>query len=106
MNKSTIIKIYEKYEECNMLKCDSELKLNSNYIYVVETKININDEININDKIKRALIKSIIEELNKNFIDYEFKYTLINDSVKLPTDEDFIQTYEALFENSQNSQYL
>lgn len=78
--KNTIknYKMYDKYEECNMLKCNSELKFNSNYIYVVETKININDEININDKIKRALIKSIIEELNKNFDKYEFTYNKLN----------------------------
>ena len=62
--------IFEKYEELNILKCKSELKLNSNNKYKVETKINI--ENNIDDKIKRALIKSLIEELNKKFDDYIF----------------------------------
>jgi hypothetical protein len=66
-------KNYEKYKEGNILKYKSELKLNSNNKYKVETKININD--NIDDKIKRALIKSIIEELNKNFDDYIFIFT-------------------------------
>lgn len=63
-------KKYEKYKEGKILKCKSELKLNSNNKYEVETKINI--ENNIDDKIKRALIKSIIKELNKKFDDYIF----------------------------------
>ena len=35
-------------------------------------ELNINNDID--DKVKRALIKSIIEELNKNFDGYEFFY--------------------------------
>jgi hypothetical protein len=68
-----------KYENImcnNILYCESELKLNSNNKYHVETNMNINDIID--DKIKRALIKSLIIELNKNFDDYIFYNTISN----------------------------
>jgi hypothetical protein len=59
------------YKEGNMMKGSSELKKKNNKYYI-DTEFNINNDID--DKVKRALIKSIIEELNKNFDDYEFFY--------------------------------
>jgi hypothetical protein len=87
--------VNEKYKEGNILKCKSELKLNSNNKYEVETKININD--NIDDKIKRALIKSIIEELNKIFDDNIFYNTIDELGKQLLSKqlfESMINTYE------------
>ena len=62
------------YEECNILNVNSELKINSNNKYEIETKLIFYQHLD--KKIKRALLKSIIEELNKNFSDYEFNFSL------------------------------
>jgi hypothetical protein len=66
-----IIITNKTYEEGTIMKGRSDLKKKGSK-YEIETEININNDIN--DKVKRALIKSIIEELNKNFDDYEFFY--------------------------------
>jgi hypothetical protein len=60
-----------KEKEGNIVIFKSEL-VNKNNKYSVDTELNIN--IDMNDKVKRALIKSIIEELNKNFDEYDFFY--------------------------------
>jgi hypothetical protein len=54
------------------MKCRSDLKKLKNGKMCIKTEININNDID--DKVKRALLKSIIEELNKNFDGYEFFY--------------------------------
>ncbi len=59
------------YKEGNMMKGSSELKKKNNKYYI-ETEININNDMN--DKIKRAFVKSIIEELNKKIDGYDFFY--------------------------------
>ena len=61
-----------KILEGNLMKGRSDLKKNKNGKMCIETEININNDID--DKVKRALLKSIIEELNKNFDKYEFFY--------------------------------
>ncbi len=61
-----------KILEGNLMKGRSDLKKNKNGKMCIETEININNDID--DKVKRALLKSIIEELNKNFDEYEFFY--------------------------------
>jgi hypothetical protein len=64
--------IKNTYKESNIMKCRSDLKKLKNGKMCIETEININNDID--DKVKRALLKSIIEELNKNFYEYEFFY--------------------------------
>jgi hypothetical protein len=72
--KASQIKLFKEpktYKEENIMNCLSDLKKKGNK-YSVNTEFNINNDID--DKVKRALIKSIIEELNKNFDEYEFFY--------------------------------
>jgi hypothetical protein len=75
-NKKTIqneakTKKSKTYEEGTIMKGHYELKKKGDK-YSVDMELNINNDID--DKVKRALIKSIIEELNKNFDEYEFFY--------------------------------
>jgi len=59
------------YKEGEIMNIRSEL-VKKNNKYSIDTELNINNDID--DKVKRALIKSIIEELNKKFDDYKFFY--------------------------------
>jgi hypothetical protein len=65
-------KISKKYKEINLIKGRSDLKKNKNGKYSVDTEMNFKE--GLEPKVKRALINSIIEELNKNFDCYEFFY--------------------------------
>jgi hypothetical protein len=65
------IKKNVEYKEGNIMKACSDLK-NKDDKYEVETELNIKE--GLDSKVKRALIKSIINELNNNFNDYEFFY--------------------------------
>jgi hypothetical protein len=67
-NKKTI----KTYKESNLMKGRYDLKKNKSGKYSVDTEMNIKKDLE--PKVKRALIKSIIEELNKNFDCYEFFY--------------------------------
>jgi hypothetical protein len=62
----------KEYKESNIMKGRSDLKKKSNGKYEVETELNIKE--GLEPKVKIAFVKSIIEELNKNFNDYEFFY--------------------------------
>jgi hypothetical protein len=63
------------YHEGEIMKGKSKLKKKGDK-YSVDTEFNINNDID--DKVKRAFVKSIIEELNKNFDEYEFFYVKKN----------------------------
>jgi hypothetical protein len=68
--KSKIVKSKKEpkeYKEGNIMKGRTDLVKMGNK-YSVDTELNVNN--NMNDKVKRALIKSMIEELNKKFDDY------------------------------------
>jgi hypothetical protein len=71
IKKISVKKEQKTYKESNIMKGRSDLKKKGDK-YEVETELHINNDID--DKIKRALIKSIIEELNRNFDDYKFFY--------------------------------
>lgn len=57
------------YETGEIMKASSELKKKGDK-YTVDTELDIKK--GLDDKIKKAFIKSIIMELNKNFDDYDF----------------------------------
>jgi hypothetical protein len=59
------------YKEGNIMKANSELKKKGDK-YSVDTEMNIKE--GLEPKVKRILIYSIIEELNKNFDCYDFFY--------------------------------
>jgi hypothetical protein len=61
----------KSYAEGNIINGSSELKKKGDK-YSVDTELNIKEDLD--PKVKRALKKSIIEELNKNFDEYEFFY--------------------------------
>jgi hypothetical protein len=61
----------KEYKEGNIMKAHSKLKKKGDK-YSVDIELNIKKSLE--QKVKRALIKSIIEELNRNFNDYEFFY--------------------------------
>jgi hypothetical protein len=60
-----------EYKEENIMKGRSDLKKKGEK-YEVETELNVRK--GLEPKVKLALMKSIITELNNNFDDYEFFY--------------------------------
>ena len=60
-----------EYKEENIMKGRSDLKKKGEK-YEVETELNVRK--GLEPEVKRALMKSIITELNNNFDDYEFFY--------------------------------
>jgi hypothetical protein len=63
--------VKKSYDEGEIMKGCSDLKKKGDK-YEVETELNIKE--GLEPKVKLALIKSIIIELNNNFNDYEFFY--------------------------------
>lgn len=62
----------KKHNKIILMNCKSELVKKPNGKYTVDTEINIKKDLE--PKVKRALIKSIIGELNNVFDDCEFFY--------------------------------
>lgn len=70
-NKPKTKKSKTEYKEGEIMKARSEL-IKKGDKYSVDIELNIKK--GLDPKVKRALIKSIIEELNRNFDDYKFFY--------------------------------
>ena len=65
----------KEYKEEKIMKASSELKKKGSK-YIVDTEMKVKEELD--GKTKRALIKSLIIELNKNFNEYNFFYNKKN----------------------------